>query len=136
MKSDAIYQEYAEYAERMQPYVGDTNCYLLDAVDSGKQILFEGAQGSLLDIDHGTFPFVTSSNSSGVGVSSGSAVAGRFIDRIIGVVKAYSTRVGGGPFPSEQENAAGVHLRENGNEYGILESRPENIDDYLIFEVN
>ncbi|MBC21086.1 MAG: adenylosuccinate synthase [Planctomycetaceae bacterium] len=124
LDSDAIYQEYAEYAERMQPYVGDTNCYLLDAVDSGKQILFEGAQGSLLDIDHGTFPFVTSSNSSGVGVSSGSAVAGRFIDRIIGVVKAYSTRVGGGPFPSEQENAAGVHLRENGNEYGTVTGRP------------
>ena len=99
LNADAIYQEYAEYAERMQPYVGDTNCYLLDAVESDKKILFEGAQGSLLDIDHGTFPFVTSSNSSGVGVPAGSAVAGRFINRMIGVVKAYSTRVGGGPFP-------------------------------------
>ena len=108
----------------MQPYVGDTNCYLLDAVESDQQILFEGAQGSLLDIDHGTFPFVTSSNSSGVGVPAGSAVAGRFINRIIGVVKAYSTRVGGGPFPSEQDNEAGLHLRERGNEYGTVTGRP------------
>lgn len=124
LNADAIYQEYAEYAERMQPYVGDTNCYLLDAVESDKKILFEGAQGSLLDIDHGTFPFVTSSNSSGVGVPAGSAVAGRFINRIIGVVKAYSTRVGGGPFPSEQDNEAGLHLRERGNEYGTVTGRP------------
>ena len=124
LNADAIYQEYAEYAERMQPYVGDTNCYLLDAVESEKKILFEGAQGSLLDIDHGTFPFVTSSNSSGVGVPAGSAVAGRFINRIIGVVKAYSTRVGGGPFPSEQDNEAGLHLRERGNEYGTVTGRP------------
>lgn len=124
LNADAIFQEYAEYAERMKPYVGDTNCYLLDAVESGKQILFEGAQGSLLDIDHGTFPFVTSSNSSGVGVPAGSAVAGRFIERIIGVVKAYSTRVGGGPFPSEQDNEAGLHLREKGNEFGTVTGRP------------
>jgi len=124
LDAETIYQEYAEYAERIKPYVGDTNCYLLNAVESGKQILFEGAQGSLLDIDHGTFPFVTSSNSSGVGVSAGSAVAGRFIDRIIGVVKAYSTRVGGGPFPSEQDNEAGLYLRERGHEYGTVTGRP------------
>jgi len=121
---EAIFKEYANYAERLRPYVADTNAYLLDAVEGQKNILFEGAQGSLLDIDHGTFPFVTSSNSSGVGVAAGSAVSGRFIDRMIGVVKAYSTRVGGGPFPSEQENAAGEHLRERGNEYGTVTRRP------------
>ena len=124
LDAEAIFEEYANYAERLRPYVADTNAYLLDAVESQKKILFEGAQGSLLDIDHGTFPFVTSSNSSGVGVSAGSAVSGRFIDRMIGVVKAYSTRVGGGPFPSEQENAAGEHLRERGNEYGTVTGRP------------
>ena len=124
LAANAIHQEYAGYAERLRPYVGDTNCYLLDAVENGKKILFEGAQGSLLDIDHGTFPFVTSSNSAGVGVPAGSGVAGRFIDRIIGVVKAYSTRVGGGPFPTEQDNEAGEHLRERGNEYGTVTGRP------------
>jgi len=124
LDAEAIFKEYANYAERLRPYVADTNAYLLDAVEGQKNILFEGAQGSLLDIDHGTFPFVTSSNSSGVGVAAGSAVSGRFIDRMIGVVKAYSTRVGGGPFPSEQENAAGEHLRERGNEYGTVTRRP------------
>ena len=124
LDAEAIHEEYANYADRLRPYVADTNCYLLDAVENQKKILFEGAQGSLLDIDHGTFPFVTSSNSSGVGVPAGSGVSGRFIDRMIGVVKAYSTRVGGGPFPSEQDNAAGEHLRERGNEYGTVTGRP------------
>ena len=86
--------------------------------------LFEGAQGALLDIDHGTFPFVTSSNSSGVGVSSGSGVPGRWITRSIGVLKAYSTRVGGGPFPTEQNNDIGQHIRDRGNEYGTVTRRP------------
>jgi adenylosuccinate synthase len=120
----AIHAQYAAYAERLAPFVGDTTAYLLDAVESGRRLLFEGAQGSLLDIDHGTFPFVTSSNSSGVGVASGSGVPGRWIDRVIGVVKAYSTRVGGGPLPTEQENAIGMHLRERGREYGTVTKRP------------
>ena len=87
-------------------------------------MLFEGAQGALLDVDHGTFPFVTSSNSSGVGVSSGSGVPGRYITKVIGVVKAYSTRVGGGPFPTEQDNDIGQHIRDRGNEYGTVTRRP------------
>lgn len=87
-------------------------------------MLFEGAQGALLDIDHGTFPFVTSSNSSGVGVASGSGVPARSIDRMIGVAKAYTTRVGGGPFPTEQDNATGQRIRELGNEYGTTTGRP------------
>lgn len=119
-----IHANYAAYAERLRPHVADTTAYLLDSVEAGRRLLFEGAQGALLDIDHGTFPFVTSSNSSGVGVASGSGVPGRWIDRVIGVVKAYSTRVGGGPLPTEQDNAVGMHLRERGREYGTVTKRP------------
>ena len=119
-----IASEYLGYAERLKPFVADTTAYLLDAVEAGKRVLFEGAQGALLDVDHGTFPFVTSSNSSGVGVSSGSGVPGRWINKVIGVVKAYSTRVGGGPFPTEQDNDIGQHIRDRGNEYGTVTRRP------------
>jgi adenylosuccinate synthase len=121
---DAIYEQYREFAERLKPYVDDTTEYLLSAAESGKRILFEGAQGALLDVDHGTYPFVTSSNSSGVGVSNGSGVPGKYIDHVIGVVKAYSTRVGGGPFPTEQDNEIGQRIRDQGNEYGTVTKRP------------
>jgi adenylosuccinate synthase len=124
LNADEIYRQYAAYAERLKPFVGDTTAYLLDAVDAGKRLLFEGAQGSLLDIDHGTFPFVTSSNSSGVGVSSGSGVPGKHIGKVIGIIKAYTTRVGGGPFPTEQDNEIGQTIRERGNEYGTVTRRP------------
>jgi len=120
----AILEQYQGYAERLRPHAADTTAYLLDAVESGKRVLFEGAQGALLDIDHGTFPFVTSSNSSGVGVSAGSGVPGRYITKVIGVVKAYTTRVGGGPFPTEQDNAVGEMIRRRGNEYGTVTRRP------------
>lgn len=124
LDADEIYRTYADYAERLKPHVRDTTAYLLDAVDSGKKILFEGAQGALLDIDHGTFPFVTSSNSSGVGVASGSGVPGRHVSKVIGILKAYTTRVGGGPFPTEQDNDTGQHIRDRGNEYGTVTRRP------------
>jgi adenylosuccinate synthase len=124
LDADAIYEQYRGYAERLKPYVDDTTEYLLTAAESGKRILYEGAQGALLDVDHGTYPFVTSSNSSGVGVSSGSGVPGRYLDRVIGVVKAYSTRVGGGPFPTEQDNDIGQRIRDQGNEYGTVTKRP------------
>jgi adenylosuccinate synthase len=120
----AIHADYTRHAARLEPHVADTTAFLLDEVEAGRRLLFEGAQGSLLDIDHGTFPFVTSSNSSGVGVSSGSGVPGRWVNRVIGVVKAYSTRVGGGPLPTEQINAIGEHLRERGREYGTVTMRP------------
>jgi adenylosuccinate synthase len=120
----AIFREYTAYAERLRASVCDTTELLISAAESGKRILFEGAQGALLDVDHGTYPFVTSSNSSGVGVSSGSGVPARYIDRIIGVVKAYSTRVGGGPFPTELDNAIGQRMRDRGNEYGTVTRRP------------
>jgi adenylosuccinate synthase len=124
LDAEAIHAQYAGYARRLAPHVADTTAYLLDAVEADKKLLFEGAQGALLDIDHGTFPFVTSSNSSGVGVSSGSGVPGRYISKVIGIVKAYSTRVGGGPFPTEQDNATGRHIRQRGNEYGTVTQRP------------
>ncbi len=124
LDADAVYQQYASFAERLKPFVADTNEFLLSAAESGKRILFEGAQGALLDVDHGTYPFVTSSNASGVGVCAGSAIPPRHISKVIGVVKAYSTRVGGGPFPTEQDNAQGMHLRERGNEYGTVTRRP------------
>jgi adenylosuccinate synthase len=124
LDATAILEEYRQYAERLRPYVDDTTEYLLSAAEAGKRILFEGAQGALLDVDHGTYPFVTSSNSSGVGVSNGSGVPGKHIDHVIGVVKAYSTRVGGGPFPTEQDNAIGQRIRDQGNEYGTVTRRP------------
>jgi adenylosuccinate synthase len=119
-----IYEQYRDYAARLKPYIADTTEYLLTAAEQGKRILFEGAQGALLDVDHGTYPFVTSSNSSGVGVSSGSGVPGKYIERVVGVVKAYSTRVGGGPFPTEQDNDLGQRIRDQGNEYGTVTRRP------------
>lgn len=119
-----IYDEYSQYAAKLEPFVADTTSYLLDAVEAGKRVLFEGAQGALLDVDHGTYPFVTSSNASGVGVSSGSGVPGRWIEKVIGVIKAYNTRVGGGPFPTEQENETGENIRVRGNEFGTTTGRP------------
>jgi len=119
-----IFEEYKGYAERLKPHVADTTSLLLDALEAGRRVLFEGAQGALLDIDHGTFPYVTSSNSSGVGIASGSGVPGKYLQKMIGVVKAYSTRVGGGPFPTEQDNDVGQHLRDRGNEYGTVTRRP------------
>ena len=124
LNAQEVFNQYHAYAQRLAPHVADTTAYLLDAAEEGKRMLFEGAQGSLLDVDHGTFPFVTSSNSSGVGVSAGSGVPGRYITKVIGVVKAYNTRVGGGPFPTEQDNATGEHIRRCGNEYGTVTRRP------------
>ncbi len=120
----AIYVQYAEYADRLKPHVCDATELLLTALESGKRVLFEGAQGALLDVDHGTYPYVTSSNSSGVGVCNGAGAPPQQVQKVIGVVKAYSTRVGGGPFPTEQENATGQYLRDRGNEYGTVTKRP------------
>jgi adenylosuccinate synthase len=122
--ADALCDEYLGYGERLRPYVTDTTAFLHRAVADRKRLLFEGAQGSLLDIDHGTFPYVTSSNASGCGVHPGSGVPERYIDRMIGVVKAYTTRVGGGPFVTELENETGQRIRERGREYGTVTGRP------------
>ena len=121
---EKIIAEYSGYAERLRPFVGDVVNYLLDAVDADKKILLEGAQGSLLDVDYGTFPYVTSSNSSGVGVTAGSGLPATFIKRVVGIIKAYNTRVGGGPFPTELDNEVGNRIRDRGNEYGTVTKRP------------
>jgi adenylosuccinate synthase len=120
----AIIEEYSGYAERLRPHVIDTTSWLHRALREGRSLLFEGAQGSLLDIDHGTFPYVTSSNSSGCGIHVGSGVPERAIDRMIGVVKAYTTRVGGGPCPTELHDEIGQHIRDEGHEYGTVTGRP------------
>lgn len=119
-----IAEEYLGYAETLRIHVTDTTSFLHKALASGKRLLFEGAQGSLLDLDHGTFPYVTSSSSSGCGIHSGSGVPERHISRMIGVVKAYTTRVGGGPFPTELNNEIGQHIRDVGREYGTVTGRP------------
>jgi adenylosuccinate synthase len=119
-----IFEQYRGYAKRLQPYVADTTQYLLGAVEAGKRVLFEGAQGALLDIDHGTFPFVTSSNCAPLGVCSGAGVPPQAVGEYLGIIKAYSTRVGSGPFPTEQDNETGQHIRERGNEYGTVTRRP------------
>ena len=119
-----VADEYLEYAERLRPFVCDTTAWLHQAIGEGRRLLFEGAQGSLLDVDHGSYPYVTSSNSSAAGIAAGSGVPTRHIDRWIGVVKAYTTRVGGGPFPTEQDNAIGERIRRVGKEYGTVTGRP------------
>jgi adenylosuccinate synthase len=120
-------QQYLGYMEQMAPHVADTVRLLHEALERGEGILFEAAQGSLLDVDHGTYPYVTSSNSSAAGVWSGSGVPARRLDRIVGVIKAYSTRVGSGPFPTELKDGAdgiGERIRRTGREYGTVTGRP------------
>ena len=124
LSAESIISDYQDFAERLRGFVADTTETLLNAAEAGQRILFEGAQGALLDVDHGTYPFVTSSNSSGVGVPAGAGVPGRYVDRVVGVAKAYTSRVGGGPFPTEQDNDTGQHLRDLGNEYGTVTKRP------------
>jgi adenylosuccinate synthase len=121
---EAVIALAASWAQRLDGMVCDTTYLLLDACEADKKILFEGAQGALLDIDHGTFPFVTSSNSSGVGVCAGAGVPPRWVNQTLGVCKAYSTRVGGGPFPTELEDATGDRIRKLGNEFGTTTGRP------------
>lgn len=121
---DTIYQEYLGYAERIRPYVKDTNYSANVYVNEGKKVLFEGAQATMLDIDHGTYPFCTSSNPTAGGACTGSGVGPRRMENIVGVVKAYTTRVGAGHFPAEQNNEVGEYLRNTGHEFGTVTGRP------------
>ncbi len=121
---DKMYQEYAEASAKVAPFVCDTAALLNQALADGESIVFEGAQGTMLDIDHGTYPFVTSSSATSGGAVIGTGVAPTAIDTVIGVTKAYCTRVGGGPFPSEALDASGDMLRTRGNEYGAVTGRP------------
>jgi len=124
LDADKIYQDYAEAAAQIAPFVCDTAVLLNQALTNGESILFEGAQGTMLDIDHGTYPFVTSSSATSGGAITGTGVAPTAIDMVIGVTKAYCTRVGGGPFPTEVHDSTGDLLRKRGNEYGAVTGRP------------
>ncbi|HHL40321.1 MAG TPA: adenylosuccinate synthase [Deltaproteobacteria bacterium] len=119
-----IYNDYMGYAEAMAPYIADTSLFLDDAIRSGRRVLFEGAQGTLLDVDHGTYPFVTSSNTTAGAAASGSGVGPTRIDSVVGIMKAYATRVGEGPFPTELAGDEAARLREQGCEYGATTGRP------------
>ncbi|MBR6616662.1 MAG: adenylosuccinate synthase [Oscillospiraceae bacterium] len=121
---DAVIAEYTAYGERLRPYVADVSVLTYEAYKAGKTILFEGAQATLLDIDFGTYPYVTSSHPVSAGVCVGTGVGPRMIDNIIGVAKAYTTRVGKGPFPTELFDEIGDTIRENGGEYGTTTGRP------------
>jgi adenylosuccinate synthase len=121
---DKMYQEYSVAAQQIAPFVRDTAVFLNQSLAEGKSILFEGAQGTMLDIDHGTYPFVTSSSATSGGAATGTGVAPTAIDAVIGVTKAYCTRVGEGPFPSEIHGSDGDHIRARGNEYGAVTGRP------------
>jgi adenylosuccinate synthase len=124
LDADKMYTEYARAAEQIAPFVCDTAVLLNQALRDGESILFEGAQGTMLDIDHGTYPFVTSSSATSGGAVIGTGVAPNAIDSVIGISKAYCTRVGEGPFPSEDKGEAGENLRKRGNEYGAVTGRP------------
>jgi adenylosuccinate synthase len=121
---EKTYTAYMKYAEYLAPFVTDTTVLINKLIDKGKNVLFEGAQGTLLDVDHGTFPYVTSSSASAGGVCTGLGVAPTKIDGILGIVKAYTTRVGEGPFPTELKDKLGEHFRAKGGEYGATTGRP------------
>ena len=120
----AIVERLRAYGERMAPWIGDTALYLAQAMSQGRSILFEGAQGTQLDIDHGTYPYVTSSNATVGGIYAGLGIGYRSVDGVLGVAKAYTTRVGGGPLPTELSGTIADVLRESGQEYGASTGRP------------
>ena len=123
LEVDAVVQEYLGYAERLGGHVVDTSLLLARALDEDKVVLLEGSQGTLLDVDHGTYPFVTSSNPTAGGAAAGAGIGPTRIDRVVGILKAYTTRVGSGPFPTELHDAMGEHLRKTGAEIGVTTGR-------------
>ncbi|SDK22514.1 adenylosuccinate synthase [Sediminibacillus albus] len=127
LKVEDILEEYFEYGQQVKDYVCDTSVVLNDALDEGRRVLFEGAQGVMLDIDQGTYPFVTSSNPIAGGVTIGSGVGPSKINHVVGVSKAYTTRVGDGPFPTELHDEIGNKIREVGKEYGTTTGRPRRV---------
>lgn len=120
---DEIYEEYTKFGEMMRPFVKDTSVRVYDEIKKDKTVLFEGAQGMLLDIDYGTYPYVTSSNTTAGGVANGVGIGPRMITNAVGIAKAYTTRVGKGPFPTELEDETGEWIREKGHEYGVTTGR-------------
>lgn len=122
--AEEIYQEYLGYAKRLAAHITDTSLMIHQAIERGEKVLFEGAQGTLLDLDHGTYPYVTSSNPTSAGACIGSGVGPTRINKVVGVIKAYTTRVGAGPFPTELLDEAGDEIRSKGKEFGTTTGRP------------
>jgi adenylosuccinate synthase len=123
MDPEPIAEEYLSYADQLQDHVVDTSLLVWEAIHNGKNVIFEGAQGTLLDIDHGTYPFVTSSNPTAGGACTGTGIGPKMIDRVLGIAKAYISRVGGGPFPTELDNEVGEKMVEIGGEFGTVTGR-------------
>ena len=124
---ETIYQEYSKYAEEIRPFVCDTAVLLEEEIVKGSKVLFEGAQGVMLCLDHGTYPYVTSSSPTGASVPLNSGVAPRYIQDVLGICKAYTTRVGEGPFPTELDGDLATYIRERGHEYGTVTQRPRRV---------
>jgi adenylosuccinate synthase len=124
IEAERVAEEYVGYGERLRPYTADTGLVLNRALDEGQTVLLEGAQATLLDVDHGTYPFVTSSSPTAGGACAGSSIGPARITKVIGILKAYTTRVGAGPFPTELTGEAGDWLRKSGAEYGVTTGRP------------
>lgn len=124
---DDIFESYYEYGQELKKYVTDTSRIVNDALDSNKKVLFEGAQGVMLDVDQGTYPYVTASNPIAGGVCTGVGVGPNKINTVVGICKAYSTRVGAGPFPTELTDEIGDQIRETGHEYGTVTGRPRRV---------
>jgi adenylosuccinate synthase len=124
LDADKMYTDYSAIADRVAPFVADTALLLNRAIANGESVMFEGAQGTMLDIDHGTYPFVTSSSATSGGAATGTGVPPTSINTVIGVTKAYCTRVGEGPFPTESKDEVGEALRKKGNEFGAVTGRP------------
>ncbi|GKX68466.1 adenylosuccinate synthase [Inconstantimicrobium mannanitabidum] len=120
---ETIFSEYQEFARRLRPYIQDTSVKIYDEIKANKNVLFEGAQGMLLDIDHGSYPYVTSSNTTSGGVSNGTGIGPTMITNAVGIAKAYTTRVGKGPFPTELNDEIGEWIREKGHEFGVTTGR-------------
>ena len=127
LKFEDIFDEYYQYGQELKKYVTDTSLLINDEMDANKKVLFEGAQGTMLDIDDGTYPYVTSSNPAAGGAATGAGVGPNRIDRVVGICKAYTTRVGEGPFPTELTDQIGDHIRETGHEYGVVTGRPRRV---------
>ena len=127
LEFDDIFDKYYEYGQKMKKYVTDTSVLINNALDNDKKVLFEGAQGTMLDIDEGTYPFVTSSNTISGGIASGIGVGANRVKSVIGVCKAYTTRVGAGPFPTELLDETGDRIRETAHEYGTVTGRPRRV---------
>jgi len=132
---EAMYEEYKTFGEKLKPYVTDTAYYLNKAIDSGKKVIFEGAQGNLLCLDHGMYPYGTSSNPNALGISAGTGIPPRKIGKIVGIIKAYTSRVGEGKFPTELFNNTAEVIREQGHEYGTVTGRPRRVGWLDLFNI-